>query len=659
MGARSGYLSWGSGGSGGGGGGGVQPVVTVSYATLVSLINSNGLTPGQSYQFTNTTVTYIQFSGSMGSEQVHVGTPETLVVVASSSNTLQPEAYSVQYPKDIIYYMPEFSDRDYDAVAGQSTGVIYYRESTSDGATLSNSRDYDFRNVIFRRWETINGSGVFDNPQDTGFAFLDYSPMIIGACAGVKISSPGPLAPAVGTPYQLDNVVLDSSDGSGYVLMTFLGYGCTFFKGFNFMDAVLCVRVTVYNGGTSFEGGFITNLTINELDHNRIAEITDVTLFKLNENTISRIYDTNVPTGNYDYNYFTVATGNTATDVTNNFISVFNNNDCLKVIDNNCIFIENNVIPGASSAIQANVVNNISSNIGIAGPASVGIKSNVGNNIGANTLGVFSIINNIVQRIWNNTMSGNIVENSGHLIEANEASTIGYNNVSQIKANVLAGTIDSNTGQHISNNETGTGSITANIVNYISANINTNASNMPIQANIGYLISDNDIDFAISYNTVNTIYANRNEGIIHKNIGQSISSNLNSGSIEENMCVAIEGNLVGIGSIFGNIVYYIKANNRIGLIGGPHLLKWNNGQNITSSTFGGQIYNVNNVRIHSSSITAEINSHTFLAAISGAVINPTAAMQAGYPTQHIWDVGSTKYREMIITSGVITFTDIN
>jgi hypothetical protein len=119
----------------------------------------------------------------------------------------------------------------------------------------------------------------------------------------------------------------------------------------------------------------------------------------------------------------------------------------------------------------------------------------------------------------------------------------------------------------------------------------------------------------------------------------------------------LDRNLSGIGNIFGNTVYYISDNDKNS--GGPYDIQWNNGQNITKCKLTGMLLNNNIIRVHESTITAQIQSHTFVAAVANALINPTAAMQSGIQTQSVYDVGTAKLVEMIITSGVISFVNIN
>jgi len=187
---------------------GSEPI-EITYTELLNLISTNTLIAGRQYLITDfQTAHYIQFSDSIGDEEIHTGAIEPMLVQAVSSSELATEIWSTVYPTDKITWKPIFNDRDYDAVLGQSTGVITSRYDT----LLKLYRDYDWRNVIFRRWETVSGSSDYNNYTDTGFAFQDFPPfnLALGALGAFDVSVGSGLEggqTALGLPYQLDNVV--------------------------------------------------------------------------------------------------------------------------------------------------------------------------------------------------------------------------------------------------------------------------------------------------------------------------------------------------------------------------------------------------------------------------------------------------------------------
>jgi hypothetical protein len=182
---------------------GSEPI-EITYTELLNLISTNTLIAGRQYLITDfQTAHYIQFSDNIGDEEIHTGAIEPMLVQAVSSSELATEIWSTVYPTDKITWVASFADRDWDAVAGQSTGVITSRYDTINRLY----RDYDWRNIIFRRWESVSGSGIFDNFFPTPFAFQDYPPFPAVDAFNVSIGSPTVQASNFGVPYQLDNTV--------------------------------------------------------------------------------------------------------------------------------------------------------------------------------------------------------------------------------------------------------------------------------------------------------------------------------------------------------------------------------------------------------------------------------------------------------------------
>jgi hypothetical protein len=100
------------------------------------------LVPGQKYLINDYQTVHIIPNTS----DVNTGPVEPLLVTASSTNTLEPIAYSTIFPQDIIYYNIE---NDQDMVPGSTKGYIYRRIDTLQ----NNDIGLDYRNVKFRRWQ--------------------------------------------------------------------------------------------------------------------------------------------------------------------------------------------------------------------------------------------------------------------------------------------------------------------------------------------------------------------------------------------------------------------------------------------------------------------------------------------------------------------------
>jgi hypothetical protein len=283
----------------------------IVFSQLETLISTSQLIAGSWYKITDfQTAHYIQFSDSISNEEIHTGAIEPMLVQAVSSSELATEIWSTVYPTDKITWKPIFNDRDYDAVLGQSTGVITSRYDT----LLKLYRDYDWRNVIFRRWETVSGSGDYNNYTDTGFAFQDFTPfnLIEGAFdvsvgSGLELNQIG-----LGLPYQLDNVVFQLDCAVSKVS---LGALSTFQEIFavNNIDILLDQLCLLEFGNNN-----ITYVQSNQFD----GEVSHNTLVELAESELS-----------YDF------LNNTGTFFINNSIDgTFD--------DNNFSYLENNIVTG-------------------------------------------------------------------------------------------------------------------------------------------------------------------------------------------------------------------------------------------------------------------------------------------------------------------------
>ena len=194
----------GTSGSGGGGGGGVT---NVTYSGLTELIDNSELIIGSQYLITDYQTVHIipnashsphdngnlligiqytipaltsgdDFSnvgyvadgvpflatdiiptiwinGTNVYDYLYTGNIEPLLVTASSVNTLKPEAYSLLYSEDIIYYNIV---NDQTLAPGCAKGYIYRRIDTLQ----NNDIPFDFREVKFRRWQ-LNVTNIWDS----------------------------------------------------------------------------------------------------------------------------------------------------------------------------------------------------------------------------------------------------------------------------------------------------------------------------------------------------------------------------------------------------------------------------------------------------------------------------------------------------------------
>ena len=524
--------------SGSGGGGGTPPFYySVTYSALVGLISGNNLIAGAFYLINDfASATYIQYSGTgsggIGGEQVHIGSTEPLLVQATSINTLSGTAVSLTYPNDVIQYSVNMPNGHYEYAASQGTGCIIYREDTLNQV----ARDYDWRNVVFWRWETSLGSGQFWNIQPpSGGARVAHIEIgcfwNTGNLQNVYIKSPLAANPFLnGSPYWLDNFVVNAG-GACIGLQVNLAYGSTYSE---------------YTAGAGILG---------ESNYNNIAYDTIICDTNAN-NTINQSQQNfvNLGQGAFELNNIGVFFGNNINDtsvgaITGNNVSNAYNNQINQLQNNSGSILTNNSNSGYSCLINNNqgfafIGNNLCSEI-VGNIADIMVDNtcarlsgNISNSIKQNT-NYGNISNNIANNINFNTNSGNIINNTVDFLSENNS------NVENISANVC-GTIQNN-----SNN----GDIDSNYVYQISNNSNTSL----IYSNYGNIIDSNSNNGEIGRNFVYDITSNTNNGAISQNVGDFIDSNSNGDQIYQNYVQRITNNTVE-GEIVSNVGQQIDSN---------------------------------------------------------------------------------------------------
>lgn len=592
-------------------GGGSPPTPisrNLTYAQLLTNISGSTLVTGETITITDfQIITYIQNSGAIGSEVIHYGSIEPMVARAISPNQLAPEIVSTVTPSDIINYEPIFTDRQYDAVNSggiTSTGVITYREDIQGVA-----RQYDWRNVVFRRWETSSGSGVFDSITDTGFAFQDFSPYAGGTTNNTFIGSPLQLGSAFGTTYWLDNVVLQQFSAVSNVG---IAYGCTFFGAFSNNSLGSMAFVTAYqefqantirnvqnctftlqsngNYGESWTGNVFNNLC----NVNNVLQCTSNNIgqdFVLN---ICAKINSNTTTQRMVCNYVDVIQYNNLQDCNYNHGHQIEGNQDLSIVSNDCFIIFYNTgINIASSTINDNVADNISNNT--IDFISQNVSSVITNNYSTASGSGTEISNNVVNIMQNNALA------DGALISSNVAGV-------SISSNTIS--------VGISNN---------------SFNTCTQNQNADITGNICYNILNNDC--AIYNNQVASIVSNTGT-IIQYNGGLSISNNSNIASIEYNSISFLDNNN------FNNFDF-----------------QGNSGWGFTNNLVNGdKIKGCTNVSLDTCTInTRGISTNNFVTPLSSYTFSPTVNMAATTPSITTFDTTNGQV-EQILTAGVLTYT---
>jgi hypothetical protein len=186
---------------------------SVTFNQFNNLISTNGLQNGGIYIINDfRTSHYIQYTDSVGDgtgfgESIHVGDLEPLLIIAVSSNGYNPLVKSLIYPDDIIIWKHDQIDGRGDYAQPQGRGHITYRESP-----IGNSRGYDFRNVIFYRWN--NGSGEYTIWNRTlapnQFDFIEVKSFDESFFNIIDTS----ISPLKGGPYDLDNFIISTQSTS-------------------------------------------------------------------------------------------------------------------------------------------------------------------------------------------------------------------------------------------------------------------------------------------------------------------------------------------------------------------------------------------------------------------------------------------------------------
>jgi len=374
-------------------GGSGSSITSITYSDLFALASANNLIEGHLYLITDfQMVTYIQYTGGgIGSEEIYQGSIEPMIVQASSNYDFNPQIISLSYSSDIITWLYKFTDRDWDAVLGQSTGIITSRYDTINKLY----RDYDWRNIIFRRWETSSGSGVYDSIFDTGFAFQDYDPFNLGfTIFDTRIGSPLGIANGIGLQYYLDNFIIGCNSVGNDVK---IGYGCTI-VGSNF-------------GGNRIGLMLVQNCLTGDMENNNVTIVAENSFVSMLDNICNNISQ------------------NTSNEISYNQVNVMNGNSVLGDIAGNiCLSVSNNVSTLGGSRIVKNNVSEINANSEFEE-----ISSNSGGEIG--TTEYCTIIGNNVTSITGNIgINGGyfyITENTGNTISGNTSILIGYFNLSQ------------------------------------------------------------------------------------------------------------------------------------------------------------------------------------------------------------------------------------
>jgi len=583
------------------------PVFEMLYSEFLTKLNSGTLIPGSKILITDyQTVHYIQFSGTgpggIGGEIPHAGTPEQLLVTVTSPSSISPMAESLSYPQDIIHYVPDVMDGFYDGLNSSNggKGVITYREDTLNQV----ARDYDWRNVVFWRWETSVGNGNYWSVQPvSGASHIEIGCFWnTGGLQNVYIKSPLAANQFLnGSPYWLDNFVINVGNGC-IGLQVNIAYGSTYSEytegagelgesNYNSIayDTVICDSNT--NNQINVSGLNFVNLGQGAFQNNNIGtfqnnNIIDTNIGIITGNIISVCYQNTINQLQYNSGSLLLGNNNNGDPINiigNQGFAFITNNVCSQILGN----ITDTISDNTCAKLSGNISNSINSNM-----ISGNIQNNIANNINYNTSGGDIINNTIGNLIENNSNSGGILNNVGSIIQNNTNSgDIGSNNVVNITNNTNVGNITNNFGVVIDTNSN-TGEINENQVDEITNNTNAGF----ITNNIGIIINSNSNTNSIFENNVYVISSNSNAGVIRGNSGITILGNT-CGSISSNIVGRLDNNIAG--DITENVGVQLSGNTVSEKIQGNNSFYLLNDNNIS-----GQIVHNNCTYILSNTITA-------------------------------------------------------
>jgi hypothetical protein len=125
----------------------------VTYSDLKSSIDSNGLNTGSYYLITDFKTCYDQpdydiYGYPITEGNYKVGNTHSILVFATSENTISTDAWQPDFPKDIIKY-------DYSWTQSEITSGTAYGRITERIDEWNNRTDYDHRDILFKRYDTF------------------------------------------------------------------------------------------------------------------------------------------------------------------------------------------------------------------------------------------------------------------------------------------------------------------------------------------------------------------------------------------------------------------------------------------------------------------------------------------------------------------------
>jgi len=181
-----------------------QSAINVTYNELYDLYSNSQLVPLQYYKITDFQTIYDQPDfNSDGTPKTTVetksGAQEHLLLMATSPNTFAENVFSEEYPNDKIKYDITFTSTE--VMNAPAKGRISERIDDN-----FNRADYDFRAVLFKRYESSTGSGIYSEWKDNGEASQEFFTFNSGAYYN-EIGSFFDYSAVINLPFRTPNIV--------------------------------------------------------------------------------------------------------------------------------------------------------------------------------------------------------------------------------------------------------------------------------------------------------------------------------------------------------------------------------------------------------------------------------------------------------------------
>jgi hypothetical protein len=597
----------------GGGGGGVV-LSSVTYSSLITLINTSSLVTGTYYLINDFQTCYDQpdydINGDPISGTYKQANVEPIIVLAIDVNQISDLAYQPTYPKDRIKYDPTFNTTE--NTSQPAKGRITERIDE-----FGNRTDYDHRTILFKRYKNYNinltsfiqgtvststisstemtviGNGTnftsFSNGQIFGFSnykvyevvnIVSDTEMVLrgntveGYPAGSRMYNL--YGELIYNSYKQNNI--STSDfaeyktfESGDSLNNYIG---DYAKYRSFYSFPFLLSNNVFIVGTKHSNKF-GDISINNTFYGDVLDNTTGSYFQ--NNIIRNPFVRNTVLNNFENNNFYINNGsvnnNFSTSVGNNYVvggDNFSNNNIGINFNNNKII---------SSNFENNTINNVFGNNDI-------FSNFISNNIGIGFINnsiYFTFDSNDIGDLFEDNQIGEIGSIGYASFSGNKISRSFYNN--KIFSNFTINTINldfySNFITYLENNVIGNGFYNNTIsLSMYTNNIKSNFYNNILQ---GSDFSSNDIGNYFNNNKIGLTF-DKNK------IGDDFYNNFTGNRLEygwasfdnvydrtyENMIDAFDGSISPARVLGKELIMHDTINNRYHKV---KFLRWSNNGN--------------------------------------------------------------------------------